>query len=251
MLNCVKTTKETFFADVPNLNIDYAIKTLENRELWRSCRPSLRYPPLLQRCSKVSKLQFKLYERFYVRKNRPKEQKMYRTELSSQHTGTRFWFFRSSWNYTLFEQEKTHAQCKGCLTVELVTNTVPSDQPNKILKHMRRKFLERFAIGKSTAFSNVRNTPLVVCSTVQECLAYHVLHKSKKNAQKTTNRKRNCTIAVRPAHISFCHIVVQSPTGRGVFQNPEWCLFRKPSTQSFNVVPRKTTVNRNVLGFPA
>ncbi len=37
---------ETLFAEVSNLNIDYAIKMSEDRELWRSSRPSLRCQPL-------------------------------------------------------------------------------------------------------------------------------------------------------------------------------------------------------------
>ncbi len=54
LLNCVKSTKEELFAHVPNPNIDYAIKISEERELWRSSRPSLRCQPLLGgSCNKV------------------------------------------------------------------------------------------------------------------------------------------------------------------------------------------------------
>ncbi len=43
----VKPTKETLFADAPNLNIDYSIKMSENRELWRSRRPSVPCQPVI------------------------------------------------------------------------------------------------------------------------------------------------------------------------------------------------------------
>ncbi len=46
LLNCIKSTKETLLADVPNVNIAYAMKMSEDRELWRSSRPSLRRQPL-------------------------------------------------------------------------------------------------------------------------------------------------------------------------------------------------------------
>ncbi len=39
LLNCVKPTHETLFADIPNLNFDYAIRIPEDRKLWRSSRP--------------------------------------------------------------------------------------------------------------------------------------------------------------------------------------------------------------------
>ncbi len=45
--NYVKPTHETLFADVPYLNVDYAIRMSEDRKLWRSDRPSLRCQPLL------------------------------------------------------------------------------------------------------------------------------------------------------------------------------------------------------------
>ncbi len=42
LLNCVKTTHETLFADVPNLSIENATKMSKDRKLWRSNRLSLR-----------------------------------------------------------------------------------------------------------------------------------------------------------------------------------------------------------------
>ncbi len=38
---------ETLFADIPNLNVECAIRMSEDRKLWRSSRPSLRCQPLL------------------------------------------------------------------------------------------------------------------------------------------------------------------------------------------------------------
>ncbi len=35
LLNCVKPTHETLFADVPNLSIENATKMSKNRKLWR------------------------------------------------------------------------------------------------------------------------------------------------------------------------------------------------------------------------
>ncbi len=40
MLNCVKPTHETLFADVPNLSIENATKMSKDRKLWSSNRPS-------------------------------------------------------------------------------------------------------------------------------------------------------------------------------------------------------------------
>ncbi len=42
LLNCVKPTHETLFADVPNLSIENATKMSKDRKLWSSNRPSLR-----------------------------------------------------------------------------------------------------------------------------------------------------------------------------------------------------------------
>ncbi len=46
LLNCVRPTHETLFADVPNLSIENATKMSKDRELWSSNRPSLRCQPL-------------------------------------------------------------------------------------------------------------------------------------------------------------------------------------------------------------
>ncbi len=51
LLNCVKPT---LFADVPNLNVDYAIRMSEDGKPWRSSRPSLHCQPLIGGCNKVS-----------------------------------------------------------------------------------------------------------------------------------------------------------------------------------------------------
>ncbi len=47
LLNCVKPTHETLFADVPNLSIENATEMSKDRKLWSSNRPSLRCQPLL------------------------------------------------------------------------------------------------------------------------------------------------------------------------------------------------------------
>ncbi len=47
LLHCVKPTKETLFADVPNLNINYSIEHSEDRDLLSSFNPSLHCKPLL------------------------------------------------------------------------------------------------------------------------------------------------------------------------------------------------------------
>ncbi len=46
LLNCVKPTHETIFADVPNLSIENATKMSKDRKLWSSNKPSLRCQPL-------------------------------------------------------------------------------------------------------------------------------------------------------------------------------------------------------------
>ncbi len=46
LLNCVRPTHETRFADEPNLSIENATKMSKDRKLWSSNRPSLRYQPL-------------------------------------------------------------------------------------------------------------------------------------------------------------------------------------------------------------
>ncbi len=46
LLNCIRPTHETLFADVPNLSIENATKMSKDRKLWSSNRPSLRYQPL-------------------------------------------------------------------------------------------------------------------------------------------------------------------------------------------------------------
>ncbi len=46
LLNCVKLTHETLFADEPNLSIENATKMSKDRKLWSSNRPSLRCQPL-------------------------------------------------------------------------------------------------------------------------------------------------------------------------------------------------------------
>ncbi len=46
LLNCVKPTHDTLFADVPNLSIENATKMSKDRKLWSSNRPSLRCQPL-------------------------------------------------------------------------------------------------------------------------------------------------------------------------------------------------------------
>ncbi len=46
LLNCVKPTHETLFADVPNLSIENATKMSKDRKLWSSNRLSLRCQPL-------------------------------------------------------------------------------------------------------------------------------------------------------------------------------------------------------------
>ncbi len=42
LLNCVKPTHETLYADVPNLGIENATKMSKDRKLWSNNRPSLR-----------------------------------------------------------------------------------------------------------------------------------------------------------------------------------------------------------------
>ncbi len=39
LLNCVRPTHETLFADVPNLSIENATKMSKDRKLWSSNRP--------------------------------------------------------------------------------------------------------------------------------------------------------------------------------------------------------------------
>ncbi len=46
LLNCIKPTHETLFADVPNLSIENATKMSKDGKLWSSNRPSLRSQPL-------------------------------------------------------------------------------------------------------------------------------------------------------------------------------------------------------------
>ncbi len=46
LLNCVRPTHETLFADVLNLSIENATKMSKDRKLWSSNRPSLRWQPL-------------------------------------------------------------------------------------------------------------------------------------------------------------------------------------------------------------
>ncbi len=46
LLNCIKPTHETLFADVPNLSIENATKLSKDRKLWSSNRPSVRRQPL-------------------------------------------------------------------------------------------------------------------------------------------------------------------------------------------------------------
>ncbi len=46
LLNCVKPTHETLFADVPNLSIENSTKMSKDRKLWSSNRPSVRCQPL-------------------------------------------------------------------------------------------------------------------------------------------------------------------------------------------------------------
>ncbi len=45
LLNCIKPTHETLFADAPNLSIENATKMSKDRKLWSSNRPSLRCQP--------------------------------------------------------------------------------------------------------------------------------------------------------------------------------------------------------------
>ncbi len=46
LLNCVRPTHETLFADLPNLSMENATKMSKDRKLWSSNRPSLRCKPL-------------------------------------------------------------------------------------------------------------------------------------------------------------------------------------------------------------
>ncbi len=46
LLNYVKPTHETLFADIPNLSIENATKMSKDRKLWSSNRPSLGCQPL-------------------------------------------------------------------------------------------------------------------------------------------------------------------------------------------------------------